>query len=182
MSTTPSDSLSASPDGRPDDEQPMWHNDFPIDWPQDEYISRRDFSKFMILTSLAFAAGQVYLVVRNAVRSNAAAPSAREIAAVADVPVGGAVFFTYPNENNPCVLVRTGEDQFVAYNQQCTHLMCPVVPQVEQNQLYCPCHHGVFELATGNPIAGPPPRPLARITLAVRDGRIYATGEEGGLA
>lgn len=181
MSNLPSDSLSAPPDGRPDDEQPMWRHDFPVDWPQDEYISRRDFSKFMILTSLAFAAGQVYLVVRNAVRTSAGAPPVREIVAVDAVPVGGAVYFTYPNENDPCVLVRTAADHFVAYNQQCTHLMCPVVPQAEQNQLFCPCHHGAFDLATGNPLAGPPPRPLTRILLEVRNGRIFATGWEGGL-
>ena len=177
-----SDSPTTPPDGRPEEDQPMWRQDFPIDWPQDQYISRRDFSKFMILTSLAFAAGQVYLVVRNAMRAAEGAPPVREIAAVDAVPIGGSVFFTYPDANNPCVLVRISDAAFVAYNQQCTHLMCPVEPQPEQNQLYCPCHHGVFDLTTGNPTAGPPPRPLTRIHLEFRNGHIYASGWEGGLA
>ena len=45
-------------------------------------------------------------------------------------------------------------------------------------RLHCPCHNGWFDLATGRPVAGPPQRPLPRITLDVRDGIIYATGVE----
>jgi Rieske [2Fe-2S] domain len=59
-----------------------------------------------------------------------------------------------------------------------THLTCPVLPAVEREELICPCHHGVFELRTGRPIAGPPRRPLARVTLEVRDGWVLATGIE----
>ena len=40
-------------------EPPKWRRDFPIDSPQDQYVARRDFMKFMVLTSLAFAVGQV---------------------------------------------------------------------------------------------------------------------------
>jgi Rieske Fe-S protein len=46
------------------------------------------------------------------------------------------------------------------------------------NQLLCPCHHGVFDVATGRPIAGPPRRPLTRISLKVVDRIVYATGVE----
>jgi nitrite reductase/ring-hydroxylating ferredoxin subunit len=53
-----------------------------------------------------------------------------------------------------------------------------VLPAVEREELVCPCHHGVFELLTGRPIAGPPRRPLARVTLEVRDGWVLATGIE----
>ena len=47
----------------------------------------------------------------------------------------------------------------VAFSQQCTHLSCAVVPQPEQNRLFCPCHEGAFDLQSGRPIAGPPNRP-----------------------
>ena len=77
------------------------------------------------------------------------------------------------------ILVRLDEATFVAYEQQCTHLTCPVVPAVERGELLCPCHHGVFDLRTGSPLAGPPRRPLARVTLEVRDGWVTATGVEG---
>jgi Rieske Fe-S protein len=53
-----------------------------------------------------------------------------------------------------------------------------VVPEPDKQRLFCPCHEGAFDLATGNPIAGPPRRPLARITLEFKQGTIYATGVE----
>jgi Rieske Fe-S protein len=44
--------------------------------------------------------------------------------------------------------------------------------------LRCPCHHGLFDLATGRPLAGPPRRPLDRIRLDIRGGEIFAVGVE----
>ena len=52
------DSISKSPDGRPIADQPIWREQFPIDWPTDDFRSRRDFTKLLGLTSLAFVAGQ----------------------------------------------------------------------------------------------------------------------------
>ena len=57
------DQITIPPDGRPPEVQPAWRRDFPIDWPQDQYVARRDFSKFMVLTSLAFFVGQVWIGV-----------------------------------------------------------------------------------------------------------------------
>jgi Rieske Fe-S protein len=172
------ENLSSAPDGRPFWAQPRWRKDFPIDIPRDEYVTRRDFSKFMVLTSVAFAAGQVWIVAQNFVRGRTGAPPARAIAAVADVPVGGSVVFAYPGEDDHAILVRLSEEEFVAYDQQCTHLLCPVLAQPERGRLHCPCHNGNFDIATGRPISGPPERPLPRITLEVRGGDVYATGVE----
>jgi hypothetical protein len=36
--------LTRPPDGRPMSAQPTWRRDFPIDWPEDEEVTRRDFS------------------------------------------------------------------------------------------------------------------------------------------
>ncbi|HEX7294247.1 MAG TPA: hypothetical protein VF251_00760, partial [Pyrinomonadaceae bacterium] len=55
--------LTIPPNGRSLDEQPKWRQDFPIDWPQAHYLSRRDFTKFMVLISLAFTAGQFWIVL-----------------------------------------------------------------------------------------------------------------------
>lgn len=129
----------------------------------------------MPLTSGAFTAGQFWFLVRNFLRQGQA-PPAQEIARVADIPVGGSLLFEYPARSPARVLVRVDEETFVAYEQQCTHLLCPVIPQAEQRQLHCPCHQGYFDLMTGRPLAGPPRRPLARVTLEVRDGSVYATG------
>jgi Rieske Fe-S protein len=166
------------PDGRPLSEQPKWRQDFPIDLAQDEYVSRRELVKFIVLTSAALAAGQFWIVLKRALSRTAAPTAGEAIAGVNDVPVGGALTFTYPTGSTPRLLVRTGPDAFVAYDQQCTHLMCPVVPAVEQGRLHCPCHNGWFDLHTGRPVAGPPQRALPRVLVEVRDGTVYATGVE----
>lgn len=171
-------SESVPPDGRPVADQPRWRRDFPIDWPEDEFVSRKDLVKFICLTSLAFVVGQFWIVMKSlSGRGAAALPSAR-IAAVDEIMIGGGMTFTYPEGSSTRLLIRTGEREFVAYDQQCTHLLCPVVPAVESGRLHCPCHNGWFDLDTGRPLAGPPRRPLPRVTLEVRNGAVYATGVE----
>jgi Rieske Fe-S protein len=178
MPTQDSEQLTVPPDGRSPTEQPRWRQDFPIDWPQDEYLSRREFVKFLLLTSVAFSAGQFWFLVSDFRQQRQAAPAAQVIARVADVPVGGSLLFTYPADSPARLLVRVNEETFVAYEQQCTHLTCPVIPHVDVGELHCPCHDGIFDLLTGRPLAGPPRRPLARVTLEIQDGNIVATGIE----
>ena len=172
------DQLSVPPDGRPYRDQPQWRNDFPIDWPQDDLVARRDFTKFLVLTSFAFAAGQFWIVFENWKRNRRGDPPVRKIAAVNDLPVGKALTFAYPDVHDDCIVIRTAVDRYVAYSQKCTHLSCAVTPELQNGRLACPCHHGYFDLATGNVLAGPPRRPLPRIRMEIRDGVLYATGVE----
>jgi nitrite reductase/ring-hydroxylating ferredoxin subunit len=178
MSVERSDLGRRFPDGRPEAEQPAWRQDFPIDWPQDNYVARRDYAKFLVLTSLAFAVGQLWIGVKSLLRRGRGRPPVARVARLDDVPVGGTVAFSYPGRNDPCLLVRPDEGTVVAYGQKCTHLSCAVVPRPERGELHCPCHVGSFDLATGRPVAGPPRRPLPRVTLEVRRGVVYATGVE----
>lgn len=169
---------SSFPDGRAAQEQPRWRRDFPVDWPEDDRVSRRDLVGFLVLTSAAFAVGQAWIAVRALLGRREAKPPTVPVASVDELAVGGAKTFTYPEGSTSRLLVRTGPRAFVAYDQQCTHLQCPVVPAVAEGRLHCPCHNGSFDLQTGRPVAGPPRRPLPRIALEVRDGTVYATGIE----
>jgi Rieske Fe-S protein len=174
----PREIISLAPDGGAHDEQPKWRRDFPIDVEQDNYVARRDFTKFMVLTSLAFVIGQFWIVIQNVLRLRRGALPMQQIARLSDMAVGGSVTFAYPEAHDSCVLVRTGEQRFVAFSQKCTHLSCAVVPQPEKNCFLCPCHEGKFELESGKPLAGPPRRPLPRIKLEILGDAIYATGIE----
>lgn len=166
------------PDRQSSDLQPQWRQDFPIDWPQDHYVARRDFTKFLCLTSLAFVVGQLTIAAENWIRRRRGMPPVTKIAETGQIPVGGVLVFHYPEDSEPCLLLRTGDDTFVAYSQKCTHLACAVVPDREPGRLLCPCHHGYFETSSGRPLAGPPRRPLPKITLRIRGEIIYATGIE----
>ena len=173
-----SDQITVPPDGRAPSEQPRWRQDFPVDWPQDEYLTRREFVKFLLLTSAAFSTGQLWFLVANFLQQQQAALPPTVITPVDAVPVGGSMIFHYPEHSPARLLIRVDEETFVAYEQQCTHLTCPVIPEVPLSELHCPCHDGIFDLLTGRPLAGPPRRPLARVTLEITEGLVIATGIE----
>jgi nitrite reductase/ring-hydroxylating ferredoxin subunit len=178
MRDTDPESLTVPPDRKPEATQPQWRHDFPVDWPQDQYVARRDFTKFLCLTSFAFVVGQFTIAVQNWLRRRRGDPPIVKIAERGQLPIGGTVVFHYPNEAEPCLLLRTEANTLVAYSQKCTHLACAVVPDKAPGRLLCPCHHGYFETSTGRPLAGPPQRPLPRITLRVEGDIVYATGIE----
>lgn len=180
--TTPGDApivrRSLPPDRGPEVAQPRWRRDFPVDWDEADYVSRRDLVRYMVLVSAAFAVGQLSIVIRSWLRRPGEPLPALPVAALEELPVGGAKTFTYPDGSTPRLLIRTGERAFVAYDQQCTHLQCPLVPAVERGKLHCPCHNGWFDLMSGEPVAGPPRRRLPRVVVEVRDQTVYATDVE----
>jgi len=159
-------------------ETPRWRRDFPIDWAEDDYVSRRDLVKFVVLTSGAFVVGQAWIACKSLLGGTKAAFVPQSIAQVEELPIGGAKTFNYPQGSTPRLLVRTGPTSFVAYDQQCTHLQCPVVPAVKEGKLHCPCHNGWFDLQTGAPLAGPPRRRLPRVLVEVEGDTVVATGVE----
>ena len=167
-----------APDGRPLNQQPTWRQDFPIETEQDNYVARRDFTKFLVLISGAFASGQVWIGMQNWLRKRKGQPAMMKVASLKKLSVGNSVTFRYPGPHDDCILVRPDESTLLAYGQKCTHLACPVIPDGENKCFTCPAHHGKFDMATGTVLAGPPRRPLPKITLTVRGDDIYATGVE----
>ncbi len=170
------DQVTVPPDLQSPEQQPRWRKDFPIDWPQDHYVARRDFAKFLVLTSGAFVAGQGFIAAQSLVRRREAPPVRAKVASLREVPLGSAATFDFPGPHDPCLLIRTGAGELVAYSQKCTHLSCAVVPKIADGVLYCPCHEGYFDLLTGRNIAGPPPRPLPKIEIEVVGDDVYAIG------
>lgn len=166
----------AFPDGQPEDQQPKWRRDFPVDVEADEYGARRDFTKFLVLTSLAFVCGQVWIALLSVFRRRTYAE--KRLIALAELPVGGVIPFHFPTDRDPCLLIRTSDEELLAYSSLCTHLMCPVLPKLHEKHLHCPCHEGFFDVSTGRPAAGPPRRPLPRIRVEVREGVVYALAVE----
>jgi ubiquinol-cytochrome c reductase iron-sulfur subunit len=66
---------------------------------------------------------------------------------------------------------------YLAYSKVCTHAGCPVgLYQRRTNQLLCPCHQSLFDVARGAiPVFGPAPRSLPQLPLAVdSDGYLVA--------
>ncbi len=156
---------------------PLWRDEFSIYTADERYVSRRQFTKFLTLTSLGMFAGNVWILLRSAFHKPPAYLE-KTICRASNVPVGGVWLFRYPTEKDPCILVRPDEDTYVAYSQKCTHLSCAVFYAREHNRLECPCHEGYFAVRTGDVLQGPPPRPLPRVVLERRADDIVAVGIE----
>jgi Rieske Fe-S protein len=134
--------------------------------------------KFLTLGSLLLAAANWITALASRVL-HPGSHAERYIAPVSALDASGSILFRYPTEQDPCIAVRTPEGKIVAYSQVCTHLWCAVVYDKAESGLFCPCHHGVFNLE-GRPVAGPPIRPLPRITIERRGDELYATAMEVG--
>jgi Rieske Fe-S protein len=156
---------------------PKWRSDFPIEWGADNYVTRREFAKYLALVSGATFLGNGYFVLRRRETASSRWPAVA-VAAADEIPIGGVKQFRYPTPDEPALLIRLAEEEYVAYKQRCTHLSCPVHFAPQERRLICPCHNGAFDAATGAVLQGPPPRPLPKIALRIADGQILAEGIE----
>jgi len=68
----------------------------------------------------------------------------------------------------------------IAFSKVCTHAGCPVgVYRQRTQQLLCPCHQSVFDVArSAAPISGPATRPLPQLPLTIgSDGFLRASSD-----
>ncbi|MDQ3649966.1 MAG: Rieske (2Fe-2S) protein [Acidobacteriota bacterium] len=155
--------------------------DFPYERDEEAQVMRRDFCNFLGLTSAALFLGAAGFAGKSVIDSRGVPnlPAARIEGAETLAP-NTALNFRYPTEKDSAILIRTEAGEYHAYGQKCTHLACPVYYARQHQRLECPCHEGAFDVATGNVLYGPPPRPLDLIELEVRDGEVWAIGRKAG--
>ncbi|MCX2185010.1 Rieske (2Fe-2S) protein [Streptomyces sp. SKN60] len=133
----------------------------------------------MVVTGLvAFAAGAAGATLSGcggkqgggSAVQEAAEAAAKNLARLDEVPKDGGLVVDHAK----VVLVRGGGDDIKAFSAICTHQGCTVA-QVAKGEIHCPCHGSRFDAATGNPVAGPATKPLARVSVRVDNG-IVVTG------
>lgn len=157
--------------------KPLWSEEFSIHAAEDRYVLRRQFTKFLTLTSFGMFVGNAWIWVKSLMASgHGSSLPAMPVANSSDIPPGGVKLFRYPTEKDPCIMVRKADGRLVAYSQKCTHLSCAVYYEKKNNRLECPCHEGYFSIETGRVLQGPPPRPLPRINIVEQNGQVLATG------
>ena len=160
-----------------------WKQDFPIPSADDSYVTRREFAKFLGLTSFAFFLGTFATAGRKLIkRFRGESGDAVVVANLGEVPVGGYKLFRYPTQNDPCILLRLSQDQLVAFDQRCTHLSCPVLFDSASKQLVCPCHEGFFSAEDGRVLSGPPKRALTRLSVTTQNAQVWVKKSEEGAA
>jgi nitrite reductase/ring-hydroxylating ferredoxin subunit len=153
-----------------------WRAEFPYHWDADDQVSRRELLRFAVMASgalFAATAGVVALNYLNPLRT----VRRQVIARTTDVPAGGVHYFQYPTAEDHAILLHLPDGGFVAYSGRCTHLSCAVYYDQQRGELLCPCHDGVFDPQTGDPIAGPPQRSLPKIVIQQDGTTVYAVEE-----
>lgn len=162
--------------------QKHWKDDFSVDWDATEYISRREFTRFLGLSSAGLAAGSTLIAAADSLRASGESgekgPRVR-LGRVADMQPGTSRAFEYPRKGLYALLLRHDDGTYSAFSQKCPHLGCAVYFEHEKNVLECPCHEGFFEPRTGNVISGPPQRGLSRVELEVDGDDLWAIGGGG---
>jgi Rieske Fe-S protein len=94
----------------------------------------------------------------------------RLLVAVDEVPVGGGVVLG----KKKIVVTQPAPDDVRAFSAVCTHQGC-TVNSVAGGHIDCPCHGSSFDAATGAVRNGPATRPLAKVAVVVRSGKVFAS-------
>ncbi len=166
--------------------------------------SKREFLKVGLSLSALLAVGGIAAVSRS-ISSTAATTSGQpttfprvEVANLGDLVVNVPVFFNYPLDDEPNVLVKLGlkasggvgpDGDIVAFSLLCQHLGCvySFVPpgssptckhsfSASRPVGFCCCHGSIYDLLNdAKVIGGPSPRPLPHVILDVdSSGNIFA--------
>ncbi|HWC69728.1 MAG TPA: Rieske (2Fe-2S) protein [Actinomycetota bacterium] len=137
----------------------------------DAPVTRRDYLRILVTISGGLVVGAAAVAVGVFPRRTGSSGAVK----IADaIEPGESLTFSYPGPDDRAIAVRLPNDLLVAYSSICTHLACGVLWEERDEALICPCHDGRFAAATGEVLAGPPPRPLPVIELEERSDGIYA--------
>jgi len=133
-------------------------------------MKRRSFLKFLTFALGATAAGSLaYPLVRFLAPPQLKAKGGRVSIKKSDIPLGEGKEIVWGDI--PGIIVNVRGMGYIALSRVCTHLGCLVEYDKEANEFICPCHAGTFNIE-GNVISGPPPKPLAKLPLAVEGDNI----------
>ena len=79
--------------------------------------------------------------------------------------------------NEPVIVVRKADGEYIAFAGVCTHLDCIVQYRNDLEQIYCACHNGRYDL-NGRNVGGPPPAPLEKYGIAIKNNEVIVFVEK----
>lgn len=131
-----------------------------------------------IITAALAAPALVYLLVPPRMRRQSEWVDAGDLS---QVPSGTPVEVTFrrnrvdgwkvSSEKGTAWVLKTADNQVVAYGPECTHLGCAYHWDGGKNEFVCPCHNSVFAI-DGRVIGGPAPRPLDRFQTKIEGNKL----------
>lgn len=94
-----------------------------------------------------------------------------------DLPKRGVkkVIFEYQSKEGLItskIFIAVNKSGITAFSPVCTHFGCLINWDNNKRMFLCPCHGGKYDI-DGDVISGPPPKPLMRLPLKTKDGKVY---------
>ena len=142
--------------------------------------SRRDFIKkalygVLVLLGFGFLVPAVKIIAP--VKSHDKELTYFPLLAEEEIPRVGVkkaelTFAVLGKERKARVFIVSSPEGPDVFSATCSHLGCLVSYHKEKREFVCPCHGGKYDL-TGRNISGPPPAPLTRFPLKIRDGMLF---------
>lgn len=110
-------------------------------------ITRRGFCNRMLFTSAGLLIGANELrAQKTSQQSPLVFYPPVKIEGAPQVLPGSFLYFNYPRANDPAVLVRAEDGEYLAYNRKCAHLGCSVDYDDAHRCFMCPCHRGAYDV------------------------------------
>jgi nitrite reductase/ring-hydroxylating ferredoxin subunit len=160
---------------------PKWREDFPVEQEFDDFITRRDFIRFLGLVSGGLMVGSASIAVRPLMEEEGPFPEVT-IPHAKELKPGSWLVYHYPDKETAAILIRRANGNYISFLQKCPHLACPVSYHKGEDghgeHIGCHCHNGKFDINSGKGTQGPPRelRPLRQVVLRVDDSSVTATG------
>jgi Rieske Fe-S protein len=142
-----------------------------------EKNDRRNFLKYFLSGGLAgFAAITIYPVLSflNPPKQTEVEVTSVLVGKVEDIKPGESKIIRFGNK--PVIIIRTDTDKFTAFSATCTHLDCTVQYKKDEKIIWCACHNGKYDLY-GKNISGPPPKPLDKFTVTIKNDELIVSKE-----
>src|SRR5436190_23661900 len=74
---------------------PLWHDEFSVFTADEKYVNRRQFTKFLTLTSFGMMIGNLWILAKSTFHRAPSYPRVT-VAGMDEIPVGGVKIFNYP--------------------------------------------------------------------------------------
>ena len=145
---------------------------------ENSQLTRRSFISIMLGGGLIVLLGQIlYPLIRYIIPPPIAEPTPTSVIAGNSstlLPNSGKIFRF---GSKPGIVLKTPDGQVRAFSAICTHLGCTVQYDSKDEQIWCPCHNGHYNLYGIN-ISGPPPSPLTPYKVILQGDNIIVTKGE----
>ena len=142
-----------------------------------EKNNRRSFLKVLLTGGLAgFAAITIYPILSflNPPKQTEVQVTSVVVGKVDDIKPGDSKIIRFGNK--PVIIIRRDENNFTALSATCTHLDCTVQYKKDEKIIWCACHNGKYDLY-GKNISGPPPRPLDKFNVSIKNNELIVSIE-----